>query len=155
MIVFSWKHENYHPSCLIVLYVCFHVFFTRFSSVRAGPCWFHLCPQHVARVPAGWAHNWLVQRRRCSVRPASGDPTVWSLPGCPWILQARILEWVAIPFSGGSSQPGDWTWVSGTAGRFFTVWATREAVLVSLHLLGFLPHKLPKPLFELMFSHFK
>ena len=41
------------------------------------------------------------------------------------ILQARILEWVAISFYGGSSQPRDWTWVSCTAGRFFTIWATR------------------------------
>ena len=37
------------------------------------------------------------------------------------ILQARILEWVAIPFSRGSSQPRDQTWVSCIAGRFFTV----------------------------------
>ena len=42
------------------------------------------------------------------------------------ILQARILEWVAVPFSRGSSQPRDWTRVSYTAGRFFTIWATRE-----------------------------
>ena len=40
------------------------------------------------------------------------------------ILQARILEWVAIPFSRGSSQPRDQTQVSHIAGRFFTVWAT-------------------------------
>ena len=43
------------------------------------------------------------------------------------ILQARILEWIAIPFSRGSSPPRDRTWVSHNAGRFFTVWATREA----------------------------
>ena len=42
------------------------------------------------------------------------------------ILQARILEWVAIPFFRGSSQPRDWTQVSCTAGRFFTDWATSE-----------------------------
>ena len=42
------------------------------------------------------------------------------------ILQARILEWVAIPFSRGSSQPRDWTQVSCIVSRFFTVWATRE-----------------------------
>ena len=42
------------------------------------------------------------------------------------ILQARILEWVAFPFSGGSSQPRDRIQVSLTAGRFFTSWATRE-----------------------------
>ena len=43
------------------------------------------------------------------------------------ILQARILEWVAIFFSRGSSQPRDWTQVSCTAGRIFTMWAGREA----------------------------
>ena len=43
------------------------------------------------------------------------------------ILLARILEWVAIPFSKWSSQPGDQTWVSCIAGRFFTIWTTREA----------------------------
>ena len=39
----------------------------------------------------------------------------------------RILEWVAYPFSRGSSQLRNWTGVSCIAGRFFTVWATREA----------------------------
>ena len=42
------------------------------------------------------------------------------------IFQARVLEWVAISFSRGSSQPSDWTQVSCIAGRFFTNWATRE-----------------------------
>ena len=36
------------------------------------------------------------------------------------LLQARILEWVAFPFSRGSSQPRDWTQVSHIAGGFFT-----------------------------------
>ena len=44
------------------------------------------------------------------------------------ILQARILEWVAIQFSRGSSQLRDWTQVSSIAGRFFTIWATRETL---------------------------
>ena len=43
------------------------------------------------------------------------------------ILQARILEWVAISFSRGSSQPRDQSQVSCIAGGFFTFWATREA----------------------------
>ena len=42
------------------------------------------------------------------------------------ILQAR-MEWVALPFSRGFSWPRDRTWVSCIAGRFFTLWATREA----------------------------
>ena len=42
------------------------------------------------------------------------DPMDWSLPGSSvhGLLQARILEWLAIPFSRGSSRPRDWTWVS-------------------------------------------
>ena len=43
------------------------------------------------------------------------------------ILQARILEWVAFPFSKESSQPRDWNQVSCIAGRFFTSWATRKS----------------------------
>ena len=43
------------------------------------------------------------------------------------ILQAKIPEAVAFPFSKGSSQPTDQTQVSHIAGRFFTNWATREA----------------------------
>ena len=43
------------------------------------------------------------------------------------ILQARILDWVAVPFSRGSSQSRDQTQVSHIAGRFFTSRATKEA----------------------------
>ena len=43
------------------------------------------------------------------------------------ILQARTLEWLGMPSSKGSSQPKGWTQVSHIAGRFFTIWATREA----------------------------
>ena len=53
------------------------------------------------------------------------DPMDYPVHG---ILQARILEWVAFPFSRGSSQPKDQTQVSHIAGRFFTSWATREAL---------------------------
>ena len=48
------------------------------------------------------------------------------------IIQAKILEWVAISFSRGSSQPRDQTQVFYIAGRFFPIWATREALLLSL-----------------------
>ena len=51
-----------------------------------------------------------------------------SLPGCSvcGILQARILEWIAISSHRGSSWPRDRTQVSCIAGRLYTVWATRE-----------------------------
>ena len=56
------------------------------------------------------------------------DPMDCRLPGSSvcGIFQARVLEWVAISFSRGSSQLRDQTWVSRIVGRHFTVWATRE-----------------------------
>ena len=56
--------------------------------------------------------------------PMDCSPPVSSVHG---ILQARILEWVAIPFSRWSFWPRDRTRVSCITGRFFTIWATREA----------------------------
>ena len=55
-----------------------------------------------------------------------------TLPGSSvhGILQARIPEWVAIPFSKASSQPKEQTRISFIAGRFFYHWATREAQFV-------------------------
>ena len=44
------------------------------------------------------------------------------------ILQARVLEWIAMPSSRGSSRPRDGTQVSCTAGRFFSIWTTKEAL---------------------------
>ena len=59
------------------------------------------------------------------------NPLDGSLPGSSvhGILQARILEWVAIPFSRGSSQPRDWTLVFCIAGSFFMVWAAMHPTL--------------------------
>ena len=57
------------------------------------------------------------------------------------ILQARILEWVAFLFSRGSSQPRNRIQVSGIAGRFFTSWATREALECSnYHTIAHISH---------------
>ena len=55
-------------------------------------------------------------------------PMDYSLPDSSvhGIFQARVLEWVAISFSRGSSWPRDRTWVSRIAGRRFTISATRE-----------------------------
>ena len=69
----------------------------------------------------------------CSVLSDSCDPMDYSLSGSSvhGILQARILEWVAIPFSRGSSWPRDRTQFSHITGRVFTVWATRQALVIS------------------------
>ena len=76
---------------------------------------------------------WLDSKKKvesisCSITSNSWRPMDYSLPGSSvhGILQARILEWVAISYSRGSSRPRDQTWVSCNAGRFFAIWATRD-----------------------------
>ena len=69
--------------------------------------------------------QWTLWSESCSVVSDSLQP--------PWTIQfmefsrSENCEWVAFPFSRGSSPPRDWTQVSGIAGGFFTSWATREA----------------------------
>ena len=69
--------------------------------------------------------------------PTLWDPTDCSPPGSSLlgILQARILEWVAIPFSRVSSQHREQIWVSCIAGRFFTIWATREVLEIGVYFI--------------------
>ena len=108
-------------------------------------------------------HTWstLSQQKRgllCLTRGIKKEKKVKS-PSCVWlfmtpwigayqtplsmgIFQARVLEWVAVSSSRGSSQPRDWTPVSRIAGRRFTVWATREVhwlkgyMLLNKNILG-------------------
>ena len=88
---------------------------------------------HCGQILYYWAtkgalfNGWVKIAQSC---PTLCDPVDCSLPVSLvyGILQARVLEWVAISFSRGSSRPGDQTRVSRIAGRRFTVWATREAI---------------------------
>ena len=68
--------------------------------------------------------RWKVKVKVVQSCPTHWDPMDYQVHG---ILQASIPEWVAFPFSRGSSEPRDWTQVSCTAGGFFTSWAIREA----------------------------
>ena len=72
------------------------------------------------RLPPKWSHEVI---QWC---PTLCDPMDCSLPGASLhgILQARVLEWVAISFSRGSSWPSDRTWVSRIAGRRSNLCAT-------------------------------
>ena len=65
------------------------------------------------------------------------NPMDCSLPGSSvhGILQAKILEWLAISFSRGSSRPRDRTQVSCIVGRHFTVWATKLNWIQKIKLL--------------------
>ena len=71
----------------------------------------------------------------CSGMSDSSTPcTVCSLPGSSvhGILQAKIVEWITVPFSKGSSQSRDQTQFSHIAGGFFTIWATLDWVYCGL-----------------------
>ena len=85
------------------------------------------------RSPQRGAHCLVIKGKvkECEVAqscPTLCDPVDCSLPrsSIHGIFQARVLEWVAISFSRGSSWPRDWTRVSHIVGRRLTVWATRE-----------------------------
>ena len=79
-----------------------------------------------------WVNKWIIHSyydlftQLCLAlwEPMDCSPPYSSVHGT---LQARIFEWVSIPFSRGSPQPRDWTWVPHIAGRLFTSWDTREA----------------------------
>ena len=79
-----------------------------------------------------WKWKKVAQLYLTLCRPMDCNPSGSSVHG---ILQARILEWVAICFSRGSSWPRDWTWVSCITGRFFTNWTTREALYMFINIL--------------------
>ena len=77
--------------------------------------------------PLSWQSEkwkWIRSDVSDSLRPHGLQATSSSFHG---IFQARVLEWVAMSFSRGSSQPRDRTWVSRITGRLFTFWATKGA----------------------------
>ena len=151
---FSGLVRHARPSFLLLFYVDFeepcllryishHSASLHHSSKDVSAFIFFGCTgQHVG--------SYFPEKRSCSVvsnslRPLRSPPG-FSVHG---MFQARVLEWVAISFSKGSSQPRDWTWVSRIAGKCSTVWATREAsytlsVLAQTHLPKFLETSLDK-----------
>ena len=88
-----------------------------------------------SRVPMLYS-EWVSEWSRSSCQTLC-DPMDCSLPGSSLhgILQARVLEWVAISFSTGSSQPRVQTRVSCIPGRRFNLWATRRSLLIIFFIL--------------------
>ena len=106
---------------LIILYLLFH------NSLLTGLPDFHLTLSHGL---TKWYSNTHI---RCLKWKSLSRVRLFVIQ---WTIQSMefswILEWVAFPFSRGSSQPRDQTRVSHIAGRFFTSWATREALIMCL-----------------------
>ena len=103
----------------------FQSLFSLLFSV-GGFCW---CTLKLRDSSSAMSHPLKKHQRHSSFLLQCFCPMDCNLPGSSvhGILQARILEWVAMPFSRGSSRLRDRTWFSCIAGEFFTVWATREA----------------------------
>ena len=100
--------------------------FALFSHFRSGSCWMSLSSY------SSWHHDtWVWVTQSCLTLCDPKNPMDHSLPGSSvhGILQSRILKWIAIPFSRESSHPRDRTQVCCIAGKFFIIWATREAHL--------------------------
>ena len=97
------------------------VFLMMYCAYKLNKQGDNIQPWHIVCVPVCFSHVQLF----C-------DPMNCSLSGSSvhGILQVRILEWVAIPFSRQSSWPRDRTWVSYIARRFFTIWTTRETLCI-------------------------
>ena len=93
-----------------------------------------------------WSLNLNFKECSINVKVTRSCPTLCYPMDCTslhGILQARILEWVAIPFSRGSSQYRDLTQVSCIAGRFFTVWTTLSMHKVCRAIENLPPSPLP------------
>ena len=95
-------------------------------------------PRDRTQVSCGRHFNLWATREAQESKVAQSCPTLCdrmdcSLPGFSvhGIFQTKVLEWVAISFSRGSSRPRDRTRVSCIAGGFFTNWAIREALTSS------------------------
>ena len=135
----SHPYSDSHPSVFLSRSLSFFVrlFLVRFLTLILN--YFYLLTNHKLRTDTSTQPSvgsiivLKIQKYKVLVGqscPTLCDPMNHSLPGSSLsmgILQVRMLEWVAISFSRGSFSPSDGTRVSCTAGRFFTMWATREA----------------------------
>ena len=112
----SFPHLIISQACLLSSSPCYHI---EKSSVSS----FHWMPETLQ------INSLLCCAKLLQLCLTLCDPMDCTLPGSSvhGILQKRILEWIATLSSKGSSQPRDQTLVSCIAGRFFTIWAMREA----------------------------
>ena len=134
----SLRNSNsfFYPSPgLSLLFLCLYVYSTVFTFILPS-CIAAACRAYVLlsiTVKNFWSVRLMVDEVLVTQSCLTlCNPMDCSLPGSSvhGILQAKILEWTATPFSNGSSWPRDQTWVSRIAGRYFTIWTTREAPVI-------------------------
>ena len=131
-----WRKQNTNSKRYMQIYV--HCSLKKKENLPFAPTWLDmesimLIEISQRQILYDFNHMWNLRNKRKGKKREVAqwcltlcDPMDCSLPGSSihGIFQARVLEWVAISFSRGSSRPRDQTWVSRTVGRHFTVWAT-------------------------------
>ena len=116
----------FHLSVFLCLFVMLYPGIFRYKREDLGGMGlFHLDWNQKSMISFWWSEVLVTQSCLILCHPMYCSPPGFSVLG---ILQARILEWAAIPFPRGSSQPRDQTKVSCIAGGFFTVGMTTEAL---------------------------
>ena len=123
---------------VFVLLIFFNFKLWQFIFCLNFPLSFHLYLKDNAFFLPFFTPVWKSESVSRSLMSDSLQPhELYSLPDCSvhGILQAGILEWVAIPLSRGSSRPRDGTWVSCIAGGFFTIWDTRGTLSFTLIMM--------------------
>ena len=142
---------NYTLSNWIFFVIAIHLFNTYslvfYCLTPSSRCWKH-CNEQDEQVPYSDEVSILVSLKKWSeVKSLSRvrlcDPMGYSLPGSSvhGIFQAIVLEWIAVSFSRGSSQPGDRIWVSRIVDRRFTVCFPLESMKFSRAKTQFLLFK--------------
>ena len=122
--ILTWKPSQTHPEIMFNLGNPWPV---KSNNINYNKCQSHL---HLEiSILLSLQLLWWKKALVAQYCPTHCDSIVCSPPDSSshGTLQARILEWEAISFSRGSSQPRVLTWVSFIAGGFFAIWATREA----------------------------
>ena len=130
-VVWCWRARNSQSNCSFLASAerCF------IAAMEDSYCF--SCLQQFLAHSENLMRNWMNDLRSCHDRcvhdkslhscmilcnPMDHSPRS-SVHG---VFHARILEWVAMPFSRESSQSRDQTWISCIAGRFYTSWAIRD-----------------------------
>ena len=126
-LLWSMNYKKKWCMPLLVFKVSTSIWFNNLSFPLQCNCQHCRCQNDGIRL-AAWVSGWQKWSRLVvsdSLRPHT---VACQAPPSTGLFQARVLEWVAISFSRGSSQPRDQTQVSCIAGRRFTAWATRQAL---------------------------
>ena len=133
LVILKNRNTKYSQICILnIVRLVIEQYFLNFSSMGTSFLTYNVFyrPLH-----GSWKWKKVKVTQSC---PTLCNPMDYTALG---ILQARRLDWVAFPFSRGSSQPRDLIQVSLIAGELFTSWATREAHTNSSYLILILYHE--------------